>query len=73
MKTRLILMDTATAKEALIARYVDMLNKGIPVGSLPPFRRWVELLANDMKISSANLMEETRRAAMERIKLQSQS
>lgn len=68
--TRLILMDTPTAKDALVDRYVVMLQGGIPRGALPPFRRWVVVLASDMKMDQQDLMEEIRSAALVKYKLQ---
>ena len=63
-------MDTLTAKDSLIAKYVEILNKGIPQGTLPPFKRWVKVLAESTGADSDALMEDIRTEAMQRVKEQ---
>lgn len=70
MKRRLKLMDTLTAKDSLIAKYVEILNQGIPRGTLPPFKRWVKVLAESTNTDSEVLMEDIRAVAMQRVKEQ---
>lgn len=71
MKPRLMIMDTTTAKDSLVDRYVVILRKGFPHGTLAPFKRWVAILAGEMHIDQDVLLEEIRIAAKEKSKLQS--
>lgn len=62
-------MTVHGAREELAKQYASIAVKGFPIGTLPPFNRWLEETAQELSIDPREFMSQVRVAAMPHIKV----